>query len=206
MKRLDWFAAGLLLAALSVGGESCRAAGTLSNLLACRDIADASARLACFDRESATLASPVSGGAAPAGTARDRAQGSAGAGVAAVPAPPVAPPASGAPPVPAPVTPPPDPKQQFGLPEREVARQEVAAGARAADANKIEARVVALGKTGDGRTVVTLDNDQVWRQLLADTSDLFLRLGDTVTISRAFLGSYWLATPTKRGSKVTRLH
>jgi hypothetical protein len=82
----------------------------------------------------------------------------------------------------------------------------VAAGARAADANKIEARVVALGKTGDGRTVVTLDNDQVWRQLLADTSDLFLRLGDTVTISRAFLGSYWLATPTKRGSKVTRLH
>jgi hypothetical protein len=59
--------------------------------------------------------------------------------------------------------------------------------------------------TGDGRTVVTLDNDQVWRQLSPDT-DLFLKLGDSVTISRAFLGSYWLATPTKRGSKVTRVH
>ncbi len=63
---------------------------------------------------------------------------------------------------------------------------------------------MALALTGDGRTVVSLDNDQVWRQLSADT-DLFLKLGDNVTVSRAFLGSYWLATPTKRGCKVTRV-
>ena len=111
----------------------------------------------------------------------------------------MAPPTAVAPPRPLP-----DPKQQFGLPEREVAKQEVAAGARAADVNKIQARVVGLSLAGDGSTVVTLDNDQVWRQLSSDT-DLFLKLGDTVTVSRAFLGSYWLATPTKRGSKVTRV-
>jgi hypothetical protein len=185
-----------LLAAVSAGGGACRASGTLPDLLACRDVADASARLACFDRESAALAAPgaavssaAPGATAPGSTPQGNASGAATA--AAVTPPPR-------------TAPLPDPKQQFGLPEREVAKQEVAAGARAPDVSKIQARVVGLALTGDGRTVVTLDNDQVWRQLSADT-DLFLKLGDSVTVSRAFLGSYWLATPTKRGSKVTRV-
>jgi hypothetical protein len=195
LKRDDWSAALFLMAALIAGGESCRAEGTLSSLLACRDVADAGARLACFDRESAAMASP--GAAAVAATAPAAAAPAAAAPAAAAPA------AAAA----AAVTPPGpvlDPKQQFGLPEREVARQQVAAGARAPDVAKVQARVVGLALTGDGRTVVSLDNDQVWRQLAAD-ADLFLKLGDTVTISRAFLGSFWLATPTKRGSKVTRV-
>jgi hypothetical protein len=182
LKRLVGPAALLLLAGLSTG--NCRAADTLSDLLACRAVADASARLACFDRESAALASSAA-----------TAPGSAVGGVASATSPPA---------VAQPVTPPPDPKQQFGLPEREVAKQEVAAGARAPDVAKIQGRVMGLALTSDARTVVTLDNDQVWRQLSPD-GDLFLKLGDTVTISRAFLGSYWLATPTKRGSKVTRV-
>lgn len=178
MRRHVWSAALLFLAALTAGSGSCRAAGALSSLLACRDIDDASARLACFDRESAALA--------PAGVS---------SGATAPPPTAATPPRS---------SPAPDPKQQFGLPEQEVARQEVAAGARAADVAKIQARVVGLALTSDGRTVLTLDNDQVWRQLSSDT-DLFLKLGDSVTISRAFLGSYWVATPTKRGCKVTRV-
>jgi hypothetical protein len=190
-----WSAALLLAAALSAGSGSCRAAGTLSSLLACRDVADAGARLACFDRESAALASPgvaASSATAPAvaSASGPGAAGSVGSPAAVVPPPP-----------PAPL---PDPKQQFGLPEREVAKQEVAAGARAPDAVKIQARVVGLALSGDGRTILTLDNNQVWRQLSSDT-DLFLKLGDTVTISRAFLGSYWVDTPTKRGCKVTRV-
>jgi len=32
-----------------------------------------------------------------------------------------------------------------------------------------------------------------------------LEVGDTVTISRAMLGSFWLAPPNGRGSKVRRL-
>ncbi len=189
MKRLDWPLALLLLAALSAAGESCRAGDTLSKLLACRDLTDASARLACFDRESAALASAPAAPAAPVATL-----GSSGAASAVAPAAVT----------PARAVPPPDPKQQFGLPEREVAKQEVAAGARAPDADKIEARIVALAMTGDGRAVLTLDNNQVWRQLSADT-DLFVKPGDSVTISRAFLGSYWIETPTRRGCKVTRV-
>jgi hypothetical protein len=100
--------------------------------------------------------------------------------------------------------PPPDPQQQFGLPERKVVEQEVAAGRRPAEATKIEARITGLAPGPDGRLVFTLDNDQVWRQLLSE-GDLLTKPGDTVTISRAFLGSYWLNTANGRGCKVTRL-
>jgi hypothetical protein len=103
-----------------------------------------------------------------------------------------------------PVAPPPDPKKQFGLPEVTVAKQEVAAGTRAADAAKIEAHITKLSQTPDGRVVVTLDNEQVWRQLLIE-ADLLMKPGDAVTISRGVLGSYWLQTASKRGCKVTRV-
>lgn len=105
---------------------------------------------------------------------------------------------------PAPVAPPLDPKKQFGLPAVTVAKQEVAAGTRAADASKIEAHITKVSQTPDGRAVVTLDNDQVWRQLLIE-ADLLIKPGDAVTISRGVLGSYWLQTASKRGCKVTRV-
>jgi hypothetical protein len=98
----------------------------------------------------------------------------------------------------------PDARQQFGLPERTVAAQEVAAGTRPAEAKKIEAHVTKFAPGPDGRLVFTLDNDQVWRQLLSE-GDLLMKPGDTVTISRGFLSSYWLQTSNGRGCKVTRL-
>ena len=97
-----------------------------------------------------------------------------------------------------------DPKQQFGLPEHAVATQEVAAGTRAADAAKIDARIMQLSQTANGRAIFTLDNDQVWRQLVAD-ADVLAKVGDRVTISRAVFGSYWLQTQQGRGCKVIRL-
>ncbi len=51
---------------------------------------------------------------------------------------------------------------------------------------------------------MTLDNDQVWRQLVVE-GDLLMKPGDAVTISRGVLGSYWLQTASKRGCKVTRV-
>jgi hypothetical protein len=148
-------------------------------LLACRSLTDATERLACFDREVAAPSNK-----APAAAA------------VSAPAPT---------PAPAAVTPPPiDPKKQFGLPEVTVAKQEVAAGTRAADATKIEAHIAKLSQTSDGRAIVTLDNDQVWRQLVVE-GDLLMKPGDAVTISRGVLGSYWLQTASKRGCKVTRV-
>jgi hypothetical protein len=99
---------------------------------------------------------------------------------------------------------PPDPKKQFGLPERTVVTQEVAAGARAADAVKVEAHVLRLSTAANGHLTLALDNDQVWRQL-ANSGDLLLKPGDAVTIARASLGSFWLQTGTGRGCKVSRV-
>ena len=162
----------------------CVAAEPLAGLMACRDVANPTARLACFDREAAALA-PSSAALAPS---------SGSAPVAAqVPA------AAGIPPVAAL-----DTQQQFGLPERQVAAHEVAAGTRAADASKIEAHLKQLASVADGREVFTLDNGQAWRQLLAE-GDLLAKPGDVVTVSRGFLGSFWLQLPNGRGCKVSRL-
>jgi hypothetical protein len=80
----------------------------------------------------------------------------------------------------------------------------VAAGTRAADASKIEAHLAQVAPAADGRVVFTLDNEQVWRQLVAE-GELLAKQGDAVTISRGWLGSYWLQLKSGRGCKVTRL-
>jgi hypothetical protein len=178
----------------------CLASDAPAGLLACRNISDAAARLACFDREAAALApAPTASAAAspippPSSTAP-----AASASVAATPL--ASAPVASTAVRPAPVL---DPQQQFGLPERAVAAKEVAAGTRSADATQVEAHLVEIVPAVDGRAVFTLDNGQVWRQLSAE-ADLLAKQGDAVTISRGLLGSYWLALKSKRGCKVTRL-
>lgn len=166
------------------------ASDSTAALLACRDIADSGARLACFDRAAAALAQS---GTATARSAAAAAVPSA-SGAAAPPAPPTV--------QPAPVL---SPQQQFGLPEHAVVAKEVAAGTRAADATKIEAHLLKISAAADGRFVFTLDNDQVWKQLLTE-GDLLAKPGELVTISRGLLGSYWLQAKSGRGCKVTRVH
>lgn len=188
MRRLgSWTSsAGWRPAAAMLGlmAHAAHAAAPLSDLLACRELTDSGARLACFDRAAAALAGspPAAAAAAPAG------------GPPAAPAP--------APLHPAPVL---DPQQQFGLPERTVAQQEVAAGTRAADAAKIEAHIVRMVTAADGRVAFTLDNSQVWIQLEAQ-GELLTKPGEAVTISRGWLGSYWMQPKSARGFKVSRLH
>jgi hypothetical protein len=212
--------AGLLLAvgvgmALPLGG---RAAEPSDGLLACRALADPSARLACFDREAALLASVPAANreaallasvpaanreaALPASVPAANREAAPAGGQQVAPGPgPALPPAA---PSRSPPSAPLDPQQQFGLPEHAVAAREVAAGTRATDAAKIEAHLVRLAQAPDGRWIFTLDNQQVWREL-ASEGDLLAKPGDAVTISRAFLGSYWLQAPTGRGCKVTRV-
>jgi len=195
----SWQLAGCAATLCLACAGSCEAADSSAKLLACRGIDDAAARLACFDREAAALA--------PAAVAH-----AASPSVASPPAAPAAPPvvasaarAPAAPAVAVAAAAAPDAAQQFGLPERTVAAQEVAAGTRPAEVKKIAAHVTKFAPGPDGRLVFTLDNDQVWRQLLSE-GDLLMTPGDAVTISRGFLGSYWLQTASGRGCKVTRLH
>ncbi len=147
----------------------------VGQLLACRHIAAEAARLACFDRTSAVLASTPSPAQAPSGATSAMEE--------AV-----------------------DPQRTFGLPHATVV-QRAAAAARihVKDASNITARIVGLGHDPDGRAILTLDNGQVWEQLVADGTDLYTRPGDSIRISRGWLDSYWLQTPSHHGCKVTRL-
>jgi hypothetical protein len=173
------------------------AAEPLAGVLACRSIIDSAARLACFDRESAALAAAPEASIAPA-----PAPAAAAPGV--IPTSPqtaaVAPPTPGAS-RPAPL----NAQQSFGLSGSAIAANEEAAGARPAKAAKIESKVVGLSLTGNGRTVFTLENTQMWRQLESD-GDMLAKLNDVATISRGLLGSYWLQLKNGRGCKVTRIH
>lgn len=173
----------------------CLASASLAELLACRDLADAAARLACFDREAAALAPGPKAGSTPPGAATPTTP-PAGASLSG-------PPTTVAP-VPSRLAPALDREQQFGLPERAVAAKEVAAGTRAADVAKIESHIARVAPGADGRVVFTLDNAQVWRQVVPE-GDLLSKPGDVVTISRGWLGSYWLQLKSGRGCKVARL-
>jgi hypothetical protein len=176
----------LLLVCLACASP-CLAAEPLAGVLACRAITDSAARLACFDREITALASaPALSLAAAAATPENN-------------APPAI--ASAAPRPAAPVL---DAQQLFGLSGSPMAAKEDALAARPEKLAKIEGRIVALALTGNGRTLFTLDNTQVWGQIESD-GDVLAKLGDSATISRAMLGSYWLQLKNGRGCKVTRM-
>ena len=191
----------LLLACLACS-LPCAAVEPLAGLLACRALTDPAARLACFDRETAALAATPA--PAPPTAANGSAVAAASAAVPQAPAAPASQPTAlaAAPAHTAPVL---DAQQSFGLSGSAVAAHEEAAGARPKKLEKIDARVVALALAGNGRTLFTLDNTQVWEQIESG-GDMLAKLGDSATISRGLLGSYWLQLKNGRGCKVTRLH
>lgn len=57
----------------------------------------------------------------------------------------------------------------------------------------IGAKVAEFAYTPFGKFIVFLDDGQVWRQLEGDSDKANFRKGDTVTISRGFIGSYNLS-------------
>jgi hypothetical protein len=188
-----------LLLVFLVCAPPCLAAEPLAGVLACRAITDSAARLACFDRETAALASApaLSSAGQPAAPASPAAPAAA-----ATPENNAAPAiASASPKSAAPVL---DAQQSFGLSGSAIAANEEAVSARPAKLAKIEGRIVALALAGNGRTLFTLDNTQVWRQIESD-GDMLAKLGDSATISRGLLGSYWLQLKNGRGCKVTRM-
>jgi hypothetical protein len=191
----------------------CLAAEPLAPLLACRALADSAARLACFDRESATLAGAPTAATATAGVAAAAAP--SGAGPSAPKTPAASPEAS----APAPTSAPAaasgggqaavasiaaSSKENFGLSAAAVSQKEVAVGTRPAELSSIDAHIVAVAATGTGFATFTLDNGQVWREI-APEGDLLSKPGDGVTVSRGMFHSYWLQNKNGRGCKVTRI-
>ena len=69
---------------------------------------------------------------------------------------------------------------------------------------QITGKVVSVSRTVNGLVELRLDNDQVWRQQEADTS-LTIETGDSVTISRASLGTFRLTDKRGRSSRFKRV-
>jgi hypothetical protein len=86
-----------------------------------------------------------------------------------------------------------DPQRTFGLSPAAIAEQEnSAAGVK--ELSHITAHVVRVVQALHRGTVFDLDNGQVWKQLDSDLADVSTKAGDSVEISRGFLGSYYLET------------
>jgi hypothetical protein len=94
------------------------------------------------------------------------------------------------------------PESSFGLVSR---ARETAAKAEneAGDLQSVQSTVKAFSRSADGSIVIHLDNGQSWRQLSG--GDTLLKAGDSVTITRAALGSFQMSVPSGRSTKVRRI-
>ena len=95
--------------------------------------------------------------------------------------------------------------ETFGLAPTQVAARAEAAAHAPKPLGSLTARVSSIARAADGREVFTLDNDQIWVQLVADGSWLDVRTGEQVRVSRGWLDSYRLSLPSHEGFKVKRV-
>lgn len=96
------------------------------------------------------------------------------------------------------------PQEMFGM-DPTLSREATTGGpVKREELPEITAQVTNLGKTANGMALIELDNGQIW-QPTEEKRALVLRVGDTVTISRAALGTFRLATADKRSTKVKRV-
>lgn len=72
----------------------------------------------------------------------------------------------------------------------------------AAAAPSLEGRVTSVGSSAGGHMTVLLEGGALWE---LDDADPLLAAGETVTITRAVLGSYILHTPSHRTHRARRL-
>jgi hypothetical protein len=186
-----------------------------AGLEACVTIAADAERLACYDRlagrSAATAAPPAAKAASPAATAVVAPPGTATSAASAT-----APVAAAAPAVAAIVAAPAAAASAAAAPAASAAPAAAAAPpaqsfgnyaaehpkAPAAATNSIEARVTGIGSSASGRVTVLLEGGALWE---LDQPDPLLAVGDTVTITRASLGSYMMRTSSKREHRVRRL-
>lgn len=167
---------------LAIPGAAVFADALRDELGVCRDLTDDDARLICYD------------------SAVDRSRQSADSGPRPAPAAPAAPPAPAAPAGAAAASSAAANLSQedlFGKSGDEVERT-VQEATGSAPLDSLSATVTKLQKYSYDKVLITLDNGQVWKQV--DGSNVRLRVGDTVEIERASLGSFMLK---KQGSKRT---
>ena len=150
------------------------------DLARCAGIAEAAARLACYDA--------LTGGAARAAPSAPATPTPAAASTSATPTGPALPSA----PAPAPAS----DARNFGLSQAQLHKSPEGPTA-------IEARIAKIVNNTYGRDYVVLDNGQTWTYTDSD-EDARLAPGDQITIKRASLGSFLMRTPSKHAYHVRR--
>ena len=203
--------AGIATLALTALGVRAAPSASTPGLEACVTVAADAERLACYDRlagrSGAAAAPPAAksasaaatavvvspGTATSAATAPVAAAAPAAAAIAPAPAAPAAPAPAVAVPAAAPAS---AGAQSFG----NYAAEHPKAASPAT--NAIEARVTGIGSSASGHVTVLLEGGALWE---LDQPDPLLAVGDTVTITRAALGSYMMRTSGKREHRVRRL-
>jgi hypothetical protein len=98
-----------------------------------------------------------------------------------------------------------NPRDTFGLAPMAVAARAEAAAHAPKPLDSMTAHIMSVSRAADGREIFTLDNHQVWVQLIPDGNWLDARPGEGAQISHGWLGSYWLRLASGRGFKVTRV-
>jgi hypothetical protein len=171
-----------ILAACTAGAAQTLDTDVHNALAPCIGTVNPTDRLACYDKLAGRVTEPKARLSAAAA-----ASAPAPASAPALAAPVAAMPAA------APTT------KDFGLSKV----QKASSSSFPAEAKSITAKVAGFGRAPNGRTRVTLDNDEVWEY--QDDPDLLLSIGDSVTIKRALLGSFILVTPTKVSHRVSRI-
>lgn len=156
---------------------------------------DNATRLACYDSRNP----PNKSAARTQGSASRAAKASVPATAADVPAPPAnaPPPAASAPATPASRA---EPGSDFGLTQK---REWEAAKTKAAEPDLI-AQVASVSEKLTGELLLKLDNGQSWVQAQRK-SDVFIKAGEHVTISRGTFGGYLLSSDSGATMRVRRL-
>ena len=180
----------MLAAAAASASAASPQPADIGRLLACRGIAAQHARLRCFDRTAAVIARATQ-------AARRAGAASAMSGAAPSSAPPHARTTQAAAAL--------NPQQTFGLSPEKILAREVTAGIRPKSITGISSRLVQLQAAPDGRMSYRLEDGQIWEELENNGYAPPVKVGDRVQISRGWLDSYWMQTPSGRGCKVQRL-
>jgi hypothetical protein len=189
-----------------VAGMGCLASGVslAQTTVDCSSVAEDGARLKCYDEQAVRQKKAVAAVADQAATtapgitqspaATLRATAPAAAAVSPTPA--TAPAAATASPAPSAASTPArakSPSSDFGLDEETLRKRQAAANPDApADPEQLVARVKAVAKKPRGEYRITLDDGQVWEETQHSSSSIPPRVGDTVTLKRGMLGSYFL--------------
>jgi hypothetical protein len=99
--------------------------------------------------------------------------------------------------------PPPSAENMFGA-NTAITSGQTKGETRREELREITGVVASLRRADDGMMVLELDNGQVWRQQDSDVS-LTIDTGDSVTVSRASLGTFRIADKRGRSARFKRL-